>query len=249
MKKILKKDLIKDEICINTESYTLNWIKDEPLITYPKAKEIIGEDYTFEEYYLDFPHMCETVSENVDCIVITEEGAMDIYGRDFILKEPLKNFIDRLQYIYDNHDSLYDAYAKRNKEKIMDLCEWIKRNRPSKKRKKETKEKTDDKGYVYVMLHQGYYKIGKSVDCMRLGEYTKLAEEPEYIIVEYVKHMSKMERKLHKMFDKKRCRDGSCEWFTLEGSDIQKIKDTLAKDKQEIEEHTVGYKRYILKEE
>lgn len=86
-------------------------------------------------------------------------------------------------------------------------------------------EKRD--GFIYVMKNCGYYKIGKSIDCHRLGEYTKLPEDPEYVIIEYVHFMDEIEKLIHKSFASKRKRGGSCEWFELTDEDIQKIRNFL----------------------
>ena len=82
-------------------------------------------------------------------------------------------------------------------------------------------------GYIYVMKCMGYYKIGKTKNCKRLGEYTKLPEEPEYEILEYVNNMDLLEKFLHDLFADQRLREGSCEWFKLSNSDLDTIKESL----------------------
>lgn len=82
-------------------------------------------------------------------------------------------------------------------------------------------------GYIYVMKCMGYYKIGKSKDCRRLGEYTKLPEEPEYVMIEYVSNMDLLERFLHDLYASKRLREGSCEWFNLSDDDLITIRESL----------------------
>lgn len=79
-----------------------------------------------------------------------------------------------------------------------------------------------EQGYIYVIKVLGYYKIGKTQNPNnRFGEYTKLMQEPEVIILKKVSNYHNVEIELHKMFKHKHTRG---EWYLLNNNDISIIK-------------------------
>ncbi len=83
-------------------------------------------------------------------------------------------------------------------------------------------------GYIYVMKMDNYYKIGKTKNKKRLGEYTKLPTQPEYPILIKVSDFHDLERKLHTNYIDKRTRN-NCEWYILTENDIEEIRMFLKK--------------------
>lgn len=229
-----------------------NFIEGKPVLTLAEAEEIAGRKLSpYEEYY-EICNMGGTISKDElhdigMAIRVTKRGVMDEYGEAILTKDAVKSMIDILQGYYERYDELYEKYVENYRNSVIEFV----RDRFGKRERVEEETDTgkNEQGYIYVMLHQGYYKIGKSADCMRLGEYTKLAEEPEYVYVVRVNDMNKIERKLHKMFADKRCREGRCEWFSLTEEDLANVEKTLKEDEVENPEHTVGYRRYVLKED
>ena len=242
----------KPTIIVSVDGLCNNFIEGKPVLTIEEVEEIVGREIDpFHDYY-EIYNMGGTISkeqlsDDIIGIRITENGVMDEYGEAILMKDAVKHVIDTLQEYYDRYDELYSQYVEDYRNRVI---EFVKNRFCYNKKSVTYSEHTEnEQGYIYVMLHQGYYKIGKSVDCMRLGEYTKLAEEPEYVYVVRVNHMNRMERKLHRMFADKRCRDGKCEWFTLDESDLSTIRNMLKEDEVEDPNHTVGYRRYVLKED
>lgn len=79
-----------------------------------------------------------------------------------------------------------------------------------------------EQGYIYVIKVLGYYKIGKTQNPNnRFGEYTKLMQEPEIIILKKVCDYHNVEIELHNMYSHKHTRG---EWYSLEDNDIYDIK-------------------------
>lgn len=90
----------------------------------------------------------------------------------------------------------------------------------------------NDTGLIYIMKNCGYYKIGRAKKgSTRFLEYTRLPEEPEYIIKQNCKDYKKVEKELHLMFSDKRNRGGSCEWFTLNEEDLKNALDYIEEHK------------------
>lgn len=87
----------------------------------------------------------------------------------------------------------------------------------------------DDPIRIYVMIdnHTGYYKIGKSKN-PKYREKTLQSEKPSIHMMFYYEGCSEDEKALHKMFAEKRIRG---EWFDLNGSDVQKIKEYFNTEK------------------
>lgn len=82
-----------------------------------------------------------------------------------------------------------------------------------------------DNGYIYVIKVLEYYKIGKIKDIKtRIGEYTKLMENPEIVICYYVHDYHYIEKYLHEKYKDKNTRG---EWFKLENHDIRCIEEIL----------------------
>ena len=101
-------------------------------------------------------------------------------------------------------------------------------------------------GYIYVMKCLGYYKIGISIDCKRLGEYTHLPEEPEYPILEFVDDMNKMEMMIHEKYDNVRLRGDKSEWFKLNENDIDDIRNMIKPYIVENPNHSKYYYKYTM---
>ena len=76
---------------------------------------------------------------------------------------------------------------------------------------------------VYVMIDKntGYYKIGRSKN-PRIREKTLQSEKPTIEILHVYDAKVKNEKELHDLFSTKRIRG---EWFDLNGSDIETIKN------------------------
>lgn len=244
----------KNELTMDVDEcdFCHNYIEGKPVLTLEEAEEIAGRKLNpYREYY-EIYYMGGTIAKDElrdigMAIRVTDEGVMDSYGEAILMKDAVKGMIDILQEYYNRYDELYDRYVKNYRNRVIEFVKGFRRD--EKKEEARTFATKDESGYIYVMLHQGYYKIGKSVDCMRLGEYTRLPEEPEYVCVVRVNHMTEMETKLHEMFKDKRCREGKCEWFSLTDGDLKVIRETLREDEVKNPEHTVGYRRYILKED
>lgn len=242
----------KETMYVDVSTFCQNYIEGKPVLTIEEASEIAGRDLDpFHEYY-EIIHMggtipVEGVEQCTRCgIMLTEDGVMDEYGEEIFTKDAVKCLIDRLQEYYRDYDKYYDKYVSDYRKRVIDFVKKHFR-KPINTGTESIHEQKH--GYIYVMHHQGYYKIGRSVDCMRLGEYTRLAEEPEYVQVVYVKDMVGLEKSLHKKFAPKRQRDSRCEWFSLDQKDLELIAEILAENKQPIAEHTKGYRRYILHED
>lgn len=90
----------------------------------------------------------------------------------------------------------------------------------------------NDTGLIYIMKNCGYYKIGRAKKgSTRFFEYTRLPEEPVYIVKQNCNDYMRVEKELHLMFSEKRNRGGSCEWFTLDEEDIKVALDYIEKHK------------------
>lgn len=105
-------------------------------------------------------------------------------------------------------------------------------------------ESNNTPGYIYVMKCFNCYKIGKSKNCARLGEYTNLPEEPKYYVLKYVNDMDKVESILHENYSDLRTRSGRCEWFMLSDNDINDIRNIIKPYVVEDVEHTKYYYEY-----
>lgn len=235
---------------ISVDCLCNNYINSEPVITIDEASEIIGRKLTEYEYYSEIPNMGgiysltdEEFNKHGWKMSITKNGVFDEYKNEIFDKESVKMVIEKLQKLYEDYDEFYERYVNDYRERVINYVKLMKIEETMKDESKKKKS-----GYIYVMLHQGYYKIGKSADCERLGEYTRLAEEPEYVYVVCVNDMDGMERHLHELFQDKRNRDGRCEWFSLEQSDLDVIGRILEGDRKKDVKHTKGYRRYVLHE-
>lgn len=90
----------------------------------------------------------------------------------------------------------------------------------------------NDTGLIYIMKNCGYYKIGRAKKgSTRFFEYTRLPEEPVYIVKQNCNDYMRVEKELHLMFAEKRNRGGRCEWFTLDDEDIKVALDYIEKHK------------------
>lgn len=79
-------------------------------------------------------------------------------------------------------------------------------------------------GYVYlIQAASGFYKIGRTANPKnRIRTFSvKLPFEVDYLCLIKTKNMYKLERELHKRYEKKRVRG---EWFKLSPADVEYIK-------------------------
>ena len=87
-------------------------------------------------------------------------------------------------------------------------------------RSKYKNNEKPNKGYVYIIRINQYYKIGQTTNPeKRFGEYTKLMHEPETICCVYCDNYIKIEKELHKMFSDK---NTNGEWFILSDKELYK---------------------------
>jgi hypothetical protein len=89
------------------------------------------------------------------------------------------------------------------------------------------KKAVDTQIYVMIDKNTGYYKIGRSVN-PKIRERTLQSEKPTIEMIFSYLGLSSDEKELHEMFFEKRIRG---EWFDLNGTDIQKIKNFFEKYK------------------
>jgi len=86
-------------------------------------------------------------------------------------------------------------------------------------------EKSFTKVYVMIDKNTGYYKIGRSIRPL-YREKTLQSEKPTIEMLYNYDARIKDERKLHNIFKDKNVRG---EWFNLNGTDLQKIKEYFNK--------------------
>lgn len=142
------------------------------------------------------------------------------------IAKPLE--IDELYELRNIVDNLICNMKQHNIDGFDIIREKQETKKYDKRKKKILKESScDSQGIIYIMKNCGYYKIGRALSETRLGEYTKLPEEPKYIIKENVYKYGSVELSLHEMFKDKRLREGKCEWFDLTDDDIQKAKNFI----------------------
>lgn len=137
---------------------------------------------------------------------------------------------DTFTKLADNYnDELYNCLIEDNKNLDRDL---VKLDIEKSKKKNITSIKVNKKpakGSVYIIKVNDYYKIGKTKNIeKRIGEYTRLMEEPKIIICEEVDNYSLIEKELHKMFEDKNTRG---EWFSLSEEDISIAIDFINNNK------------------
>lgn len=224
-------------------------VNKAPAILYDEVKDIIGETFTENDYNNYFKQLCGSIYSNLEngdpTFCLTTFGVTFNCGDGILTKDAIVQLIGLLTEQYNNYDNYYEKYIKYIKDNISKEAYNIKNNMEEKIIAIDKK----NNGYVYVMYHQGYYKIGKTKDCKRLGEYTRLAEDPEYVAVEYVDDMDAVEKEIHSQFKEERNRNGSCEWFSLTDSDLDSIKKFLKIHSVKNHKPTRYYKRYVLKED
>lgn len=254
-RKIINDSLIMTNSSSDELSYE-EWMKYEayynrtPITFYNEVKDIIGDSFSKDDYSKYFSDDC--VYEFHDILSTRRTKAFDINeygvcydcGRGILTKDAIVQLIGLLTEQYNNYDIYHKRFLDHCRESDIERAYAIKKE----KEEENIKNERSKQGYIYVMYHQGYYKIGKTKDCKRLGEYTRLAEEPEYVIVEYVDDMDTIEKEIHSQHEEERNRDGSCEWFKLTESDIDDIRKFLKRHSVKNHKHSKYYKRYVLKE-
>lgn len=84
------------------------------------------------------------------------------------------------------------------------------------------------RGYLYIakFKNQTWFKMGiTSGTHNRFAEYTRLPEEMEYKIIDYIDCYDQCERILQNIFAEKRQRDNNSEWFNFTVEDLEFIKN------------------------
>lgn len=92
-----------------------------------------------------------------------------------------------------------------------------------------TTKKQAEIGYVYLVESENLYKIGKTKNpTSRMNYYSTMPNKAELLFIEKVKNYSDCEKELHLFFAEKNYRG---EWFTLDDSDIEVMKNYLTEQK------------------
>lgn len=131
-------------------------------------------------------------------------------------KEDVVELIGRLQEFVDN---VTDQEIKEHNEKLLDDY-----NKPPENNDKKVATKKVVGGHIYLIkADNGLVKIGKTTDLKtRLDHFTaKLPYEVKLIHSIETNDHTKLERKLHDLFEHKRKRG---EWFELNEKEIQYVK-------------------------
>lgn len=92
------------------------------------------------------------------------------------------------------------------------------------------------RGYLYIakFKNQIWFKMGiTSGTHNRFAEYTRLPEEMEYKIIDYIDCYDQCERILQNIFAEKRQRDNNSEWFNFTVEDLEFIKKILEQYRNE----------------
>ena len=198
------------------------------------AEVLIGHSITDDEFVWDCCRNVAYLTDYADCMMLYKDGVFCDGNRAYLSREAIKGTIRYLNKILDHYDEHFENVMNRQLDTFINNCMSLKRKYDNSENiKKPTKKNPaiveDPKEYIYVMKCCGYYKIGRAqIDSTRFGEYTKLPEEPEYIIKQIVCNYQKVEIALHERYKDKRQREGMCEWFELEDSDIEEIKDFVS---------------------
>ena len=116
---------------------------------------------------------------------------------------------------------LYEWFCKSMFLKREEFYEKLDREAEAKGEKRQAK-----RGYVYLIRAGVFYKIGiaENLDNRLKAFKTSVPQEIKLIIGRKVKDYRGVERKLHRLFEKKSVKG---EWFKLDKEDIKKIKEIL----------------------
>ena len=88
--------------------------------------------------------------------------------------------------------------------------------------------------YIAKFKNQIWFKMGiTSGTHNRFAEYTRLPEEMEYKIIDYIDCYDQCERILQNIFAEKRQRDNNSEWFNFTVEDLEFIKKFLEQYRNE----------------
>lgn len=217
------KSFPKDSDCFSRNIYDF-WMINKHM-----AEQIIGCQITDNEFQNKCCDCISYITDKAALMDIYKNGVLSTTRRNYLSRESIQETINDLNSILENYDQYFEDYMNDQLDLFVENCLKLKReyglNIP-KTTKKTPAVAKNPKGYIYVMKNCGYYKIGKAqIGSSRFGEYTKLPEEPEYVIKVIVGNYNKVETALHERYKNKRLRDGGCEWFELEDSDIEEIRD------------------------
>lgn len=94
---------------------------------------------------------------------------------------------------------------------------------------RKTEKENETQIYLMIDKNTGYYKIGRSNNPLR-RERTLQSQKPTIELIFHQTSTKDKEKELHRLFKDKRIRG---EWFDLNGSDIQLIKNTLKATKRD----------------
>jgi hypothetical protein len=109
----------------------------------------------------------------------------------YLTRKALINLRNKIDRVLENYDEILEKLVKQEEER------FIERLKELEEKQKNVHPKVDinKSGFVYVMKNCGYYKIGMTQNAKsRFGEYARLPEEPEYIILEKVKDCKNVEK-------------------------------------------------------
>lgn len=194
------------------------------------AEYLIGDKLTEEDYmYQIGENIRPIVDDWVNGLTVCNDALLTNCNSSYVSKNGISSLIKHLQKLLDNYD--IESLESNNRDifasKCVDLLILNTFNEIGENNSKKEKECED--GFLYIMKNCGHYKIGISNNCYRLGEYTKLPEQPEYALIGYFKGYRKREQFLQKKYAKERLRDGQCEWFDLSDSQLYDIVEYLKK--------------------
>ena len=200
------------------------------------AEELVGKSLGDDEYMYECCRYISCLTDCMDCMDIYDDGVLCGGDRYFLSKESIKEAIECMTNILNIYDEHFENFMHHQLDKFVNNCMILaKKHEGQLKRTKKYIKKNpvigeNEDGIIYVMKNCGYYKIGKAkIGSTRFGEYTKLPEEPEYIIKQTVSNYGKVEIALHERYREKRLRDGNCEWFDLTDKDLDEIKEFIYK--------------------
>jgi hypothetical protein len=202
----------------------------ESVVNIDTARKYLPDlsDREFMELRCEFIYFSDEL-DDYNCLTIYDHGCFTNGNSNYLTQEALINARNKINEVIENYDSILKEYIEEAEKIFIEKLEML-REEQQIVRPKVAENKS---GVLYVMKNCGYYKIGSTKHPKsRLGEYTKLPEEPEYIIIEKVKDCRNLEQSLHDMFASKRARNGKCEWYILSQNDIEKIRKIVCSEKE-----------------
>ena len=166
-------------------------------------------------------------------VTFSDEYGVVTSGRNLLSRDLILVLIKKLNEVYKNYGIYYASFNEDREKRLKENWEaWYTEKEDVAEDSEEQSNESQDAqypyGYIYIMKMFNYYKIGKTKNKKRLGEYTRLPEEPEYVMIQFVRGMNKVEKLLHEEFKDKRLRNGRCEWFDLAQEDIDRANEIVS---------------------